>query len=257
MMITPAPAPKQPVISLLDWVGDPQQCPQWVGFPTRAGLPAGLEWSGSGDVPVIGARVHIYMNSIGPAEVKAYFHGAGYLGVICQPDTMPEHLRKHGITLGHFFGRELAPYTPGPVAAAMVPEVVAMEPVADPIGQAQEQYRLCVAREEIDREYYRAKQREAKQAFPDVQDEQRREEYCFGAKQAAQRAIQRTQEAKQALETAEQLYGQRRPAQADPGLSQSGDWIPDYPPRQGDELTDDNQDSTEYPEHPAQGEQRD
>ncbi|GAB3327746.1 hypothetical protein GCM10027511_37930 [Hymenobacter humi] len=37
---------------------------------------------------------------------------------------MPEHLAKHGVTLGHFFGRELEPYTPGPAAPAQVPEVV-------------------------------------------------------------------------------------------------------------------------------------
>ena len=122
--ITPAPAAKQPHISPLDWAGDPQQCPQWVGFPTHAGLPAGLQWSGRGEVPAIGARVHIYLNSIGPAEVKAYFHAEGYLGVLCQPDKMPEHLAKHGVTLGHFFGRELEPYTPGPAAPAQVPEVV-------------------------------------------------------------------------------------------------------------------------------------
>jgi len=123
-MITPAPAAKQPQISPLDWAGDPQQCPQWVGFPTRAGLPAGLQWSGRGEVPAIGARVHIYLNSIGPAEVKAYFHGEGWLGVLCQPEKMPEHLAKHGVTLGHFFGRELEPYAPGPAAPAQVPEVV-------------------------------------------------------------------------------------------------------------------------------------
>ena len=123
-MITPAPASQQPQISPLDWAGDPQQCPQWVGFPTRAGLPAGLQWSGSGEVPTIGARVHIYLNSIGAAEVKAYFHGEGWLGVLCQADTMPEHLAKHGVTLGHFFGRELEPYSPGPAAPAQVPEVV-------------------------------------------------------------------------------------------------------------------------------------
>ncbi|HEX8328123.1 MAG TPA: hypothetical protein VF629_11325 [Hymenobacter sp.] len=123
-MITPAPAAKQPQISSLDWASDPDQCPQWVGYPTRAGLPAGLQWSGSGEVPAIGARAHIYMNSIGPAEVKAYFHAEGYLGVLCQPDKMPEHLAKHGVTLGHFFGRELEPYTPGPAAPAQVPEVV-------------------------------------------------------------------------------------------------------------------------------------
>ncbi len=135
-MIIPAPAAKQPQISPLAWAGAPEQCPQWVGFPTRAGLPAGLQWSGRGEVPAIGTRVHIYMNGIGPAEVKAYFHAEGYLGVLCQPDKMPEHLAKHGVTLGHFFGRELEPYTPGPAAPAQVPEVV---------GISSQEYRVIPA----------------------------------------------------------------------------------------------------------------
>ena len=88
-MITLPPAPKQPEISPLDWAGNPEQCPKWVGYPTRDCLLAGLQWSGSGEVPAIGARVHIYLNGIGPAEVRAYFHADGYLGVLCQPDTMP------------------------------------------------------------------------------------------------------------------------------------------------------------------------
>ena len=103
---------KQPEISPLDWAGDPQLCPQWVGFPTRAGLPAGLIWSGTGEVPAIGERVSISMNSFGPAEVKAYFHADGYLGVICSPDELPAWFRQQnsGVLLGHFFGRELEPF---------------------------------------------------------------------------------------------------------------------------------------------------
>lgn len=129
-MITPAPAPKQPQVSPQDWAGDPAQCPQWVGFPTRAGLPAGLSWSGSGEVPAIGARAHIYTNSYGSAKVIAYFHADGYLGVICQPDTMPARLATHGVTQGHFFGRELESYRPGPHAPAMIPEVIKIAPVS-------------------------------------------------------------------------------------------------------------------------------
>ncbi|WP_400194275.1 hypothetical protein [Hymenobacter sp. B81] len=135
-MLTPVPAPQQPVISPLDWAGNPQQCPPWVGFPSLAGLPAGLTWSGRGDVPAIGARVHIYLNGFGPAQVMAYFHAEGYLGVICQPDTMPVRLQQHGVTLGHFFGRELEPYSPGPAAPALAAEVGAIEPVAFPLNQS-------------------------------------------------------------------------------------------------------------------------
>jgi hypothetical protein len=240
-MITPAPAPKQPEISPLVWAGDPEQCPKWIGYPSRLCLPQSIIWSGAGSVPSIGARVHIYMNSIGPATVRAYFHADGYMGVICEPDTMPEHLRKHGVTLAHFFGRELEPYLPGPAAPAMVPEVVEIEQVADPIGKAQEQYRLCVAREEQDRRYHRSKQREAQQAYPHEPDKQ--QQHCQDALQMVELATLRTQQAKQALATAEQLYGQS-------GAEQAGDWIPDYPP-QGEELADDNQVGTEYPGHPT------
>jgi hypothetical protein len=81
-------------------------------------------------VPAIGARVHVYMNSYGPAEVKAYFHAEGYAGVICQPDQMPARLQAHGVTLGHFFGRELEPYHPGPHAPDQVPEVVEIPPAS-------------------------------------------------------------------------------------------------------------------------------
>ncbi|GAB3720568.1 hypothetical protein GCM10027594_00600 [Hymenobacter agri] len=125
-MITPAPATKQPEISPLVWAGDPEQCPKWIGYPSRLCLPQLIIWSGAGTVPAIGERVHIYMNSFGPATVRAYFHADGYMGVICEPDEMPEWYKKQapGVTLGHFFGKELEPRTPGPAAPAQVLEVV-------------------------------------------------------------------------------------------------------------------------------------
>ena len=52
--ITAAPAAKQPFISLISWAGAPEQCPQWVGYPTRENFPADLIWSGAADVPAIG-----------------------------------------------------------------------------------------------------------------------------------------------------------------------------------------------------------
>ncbi|GAA3980036.1 hypothetical protein [Hymenobacter antarcticus] len=126
MMITPAPAPKQPEICPSQWLNSVTPCPQWIGYPTRLSLPIDLIWSADFAVPEIGSRVHIYMNGFGPAEVKAYFHADGYLGVICQPDEMPDWYKKQapGITLGYFFGRELEPRkpTPAPAAAAAVPE---------------------------------------------------------------------------------------------------------------------------------------
>lgn len=124
MMMTPPPAANQPQISPLDWAGEPALCPKWVGFLSRIGLPGGLTWSGVGEVPAVGGRVHIYLNSFGPAEVKAYFHADGYLGVICQPDVLLAWYQQQspGVTLGHFFGRELDPFRPKPAPAAALSE---------------------------------------------------------------------------------------------------------------------------------------
>lgn len=235
-MITPAPAPQQPQISPLDWVGNPEKCPKCVGFPTRTGLPAGLIWSGRGEVPAIGARVYIHMNSFGPAEVKAYFHADGYLGVICQPDQMPARLEAHGVTQGHFFGIELEP------------------------RQAEQQpLSVCEAREKAARQHYRAQQRQARTAFPKADQKALRESFCAPALQMLEWAIAATASARQAAELAEAEEALSRAEEANgnnPGINRPDDWIPEYPPQEGDELTDDNQDSEEYPEHP-QDEQRD
>ncbi|TDN39879.1 hypothetical protein E4631_23455 [Hymenobacter sp. UV11] len=235
-MITPAPAPQQPQISPLDWVGDPGQCPKFVGFPTRTGLPADLIWSGKGEVPAIGARVHIYMNSYGPAEVKAYFHADGYLGVICQPDQMPARFVGHGVTQGHFFGVELEPRKVEPQSVS-----------------------VCEAREKAARQHYGSQQRQARAAFPKASQKALRESYCAPALQMLEWAIEATATARRAAELAEAEQGLIQAEEAngnDPGINRSDDWIPDYPPQEGDELPDDNQDSEEHPEHP-QDEQRD
>lgn len=131
---------KQPEISPLDWAGDPQLCPKWVGFPTRAGLPAGLIWSGSGAVPAIGEHVHLCLNGFGPAEVKAYFHADGYLGVVCAPDELPAWFRqqKPGVTLGHFFGRELDAFRPMRAAAAAPSEAEQLAQWSEAVDQAHE-----------------------------------------------------------------------------------------------------------------------
>jgi hypothetical protein len=63
--------------------------PQWTAVQTLAELPANLTWSGTQPVPAIGTRVRVYMNSFGPALVRAYFHAEGYLGVVCRPDQLP------------------------------------------------------------------------------------------------------------------------------------------------------------------------
>ncbi|MBF9239637.1 hypothetical protein I2I05_19750 [Hymenobacter sp. BT683] len=107
MMSTPALAARQPEISSQEWAADPQQCPAWIGFLTRASLPAGLIWSGTGEVPAISTRVHVYLNSFGPAVVKAYFHADGFLGVLGEFERLPDWFRRQspGVTMGHLFGR--------------------------------------------------------------------------------------------------------------------------------------------------------
>lgn len=102
---------QHPQVSALPWHGDREQCPRWVGFPTRESLPADLIWSGAGELPAIGSKVNIYMNSYGPATVDGYFHADGYLGVICSPDTLPDWFKKQcpGVTKAHLFGIDLTP----------------------------------------------------------------------------------------------------------------------------------------------------
>ena len=124
MSSSSASAARQPTLSPTAWIGEPQACPAWVGFPSLAGFPAGLQWSGRGQVPAIGDSVHIYLNSFGPAEVKAYFHAEGFLGVVCAPETLPAWFQRQcpGVTLGHCFGRELEPYQPTPAPVVGSPE---------------------------------------------------------------------------------------------------------------------------------------
>ncbi len=116
--------------------------PQWAAVQTLAELPANLTWSGSQPVPAIGARVRVYLNSFGPALVKAYFHAEGYLGVVCLPDQLPAWFQQQnpGVLEGHFFGRELEPFRPVSAmpqfpAHAMAEELARAE---HGLGQAEE-----------------------------------------------------------------------------------------------------------------------
>ncbi|MCA8833295.1 hypothetical protein [Hymenobacter pini] len=119
-----ASAACQPTLSPTAWAGEPQACPAWVGFPSLTEFPAGLLWSGRGEVPAIGDRVHIYLNGFGAAEVKAYFHAEGFLGVVCAPEVLPAWFQRQcpGVTLGHCFGRELEPYQPAPALVVGSPD---------------------------------------------------------------------------------------------------------------------------------------
>lgn len=105
---------------LLMTINSTSTVPQWVGVQTLAELPAGLTWSGTQPVPAVGARVHLYLNSFGPAQVKAYFHAEGYLGVVCAPEVLPAWFQQQspGVREGHFFGIELEPFRSMPVVPA-------------------------------------------------------------------------------------------------------------------------------------------
>lgn len=54
------------------------------------------------------------MNGFGAGVVRAYFHAGGWLGVVVAVDVLPDWFDEQnpGTTEGHFFGRELEPYTP-------------------------------------------------------------------------------------------------------------------------------------------------
>ena len=110
----------QPLISPTQWTTPTADCPAWTGYPTRESLPAGLAWTASFELPAIGSRVHVSMNGFGLATVQAYFHAEGYLGVIVKPDVLPAWFSKQqpGVTLGHFFGRELRLVEEAPTAKA-------------------------------------------------------------------------------------------------------------------------------------------
>jgi hypothetical protein len=102
-----ATAPTEPQICSTSWTDTTREAPALIGFASREHFPAGLQWSGSGEVPAVGQRVRLYVNSMGEATVKAYFHHEGFLGVLVAPDQMPAHLR--GVSTCHAYGIELEP----------------------------------------------------------------------------------------------------------------------------------------------------
>lgn len=191
----------QPQISPVAWSNPTEPCPEFVGFLSRESLPACLIWSGRQPVPAIAARVHIYLNSIGPAEVKAYYHADGFLGVICQPDTRPAWWQKQmpGVTAGHVTGRELDPYDPAPRSAAV--QVVSLS-TPPPLAQARQQFQHYQRQEWEGRDEYAQRQREAQSQYP--HDEAAQQRYCNTARQVLAFAQARTAEARRLVEVAEQ-----------------------------------------------------
>ena len=69
------------------------------------------KWGGRNPPPKIGAKVHVYMNSIGAGKVVGYFAEYGWLGVLVRPAKAPAwYVKQNGrYTPGHVFGPELEP----------------------------------------------------------------------------------------------------------------------------------------------------
>jgi hypothetical protein len=77
-----------------------------------------VKWSGDFQIPEIGDRILVKMNSIGPAYVKGYFESCGFVGVMAQATDPPKWYvrqsksakltwqRQH---IGCFFGLEIEP----------------------------------------------------------------------------------------------------------------------------------------------------
>ena len=73
------------------------------------------KWSGDGDPPKIGEKVHVYMNQLGEGKVISYFAEYGWLGVLVQCKKNPEWRKKQlngKNPPGHIFGKELEPFSP-------------------------------------------------------------------------------------------------------------------------------------------------
>lgn len=73
------------------------------------------KWSAESDPPKIGAKVHVYMNSLGDGKVVSYFAEYGWLGVLVQCQKNPEWRKKQlkgKNPPGHVFGKELEPFKP-------------------------------------------------------------------------------------------------------------------------------------------------
>lgn len=53
-----------------------------------------MKWSGKGELPAIGERVYMAINSIGYGTVKGYCESHGFLGLLVLPENPPEWYRK-------------------------------------------------------------------------------------------------------------------------------------------------------------------
>jgi hypothetical protein len=117
-----------PQLSPTAWPDAQGPAPVYIGFPSRANFPAGLLWSGRGEVPAVGQRVRIYLNGIGEATVEVYFHYEGYLGVLVAPDELPAHLTGTGVRMAHAYGIDLEPRRPQPCFQKAAPGLTEISP---------------------------------------------------------------------------------------------------------------------------------
>lgn len=85
--------------------------PEWKGEKVLNDADP-YKWSGSGDPPAIGAKVHAYMNRLGNGTVVTYFAEYGWLGVKVKLDKPPAWFTKQNNNTNpaaHLFGVDLEP----------------------------------------------------------------------------------------------------------------------------------------------------
>lgn len=84
--------------------------PEFEAAPRLTMLPGGLHWSGQGQVPQVGATVTVSREGhSGPAQVKAYCHAAGFLGLVVEmQQPVKRASRKPSPRAGCVFGSQLA-----------------------------------------------------------------------------------------------------------------------------------------------------
>jgi len=97
--------------------GDTVRMPD--GTLATVGAPTGI-WSGNFSVPMVGDRVYVRMNALGPGTVRGHFVAAGYLGLEVEIDASPswriDQLARVGLpasTPVRVFGAECAALSEG------------------------------------------------------------------------------------------------------------------------------------------------
>lgn len=84
--------------------------PEFEAAPRLTMLPGGLHWSGQGQVPPVGATVTVSREGHAePAQVKAYCHAAGFLGLVVEVQQPVKRARRQpSPRAGCVFGSQLA-----------------------------------------------------------------------------------------------------------------------------------------------------